>query len=78
MTVITFNSNTDPQNPAEHKSQIYLVHTFMFGGLVLLGLSCALFLGDVTTSLEIFTEGKKERKTQLSDNESEGLIDFII
>ena len=24
MWVIIFNSNTDPQNPAEHKSQIYL------------------------------------------------------
>ena len=67
------NSNTDPQNLAEDKSQI---HTFMFGGLVLLGLSCALFLGDVTTSLEIFIEG--EKKNLLSDNESQGLIDLII
>ena len=54
------NSNTDPQNLAEDKSQI---HTFMFGGLVLLGLSCALFLGDVTTSLEIFIEGEKKKLT---------------
>ena len=54
------NSHTDPQNLAEDKSQI---HTFMFGGLVLLGLSCALFLGDVTTSLEIFIEGVKKKLT---------------
>ena len=54
------NSNTDPQNLADDKSQI---HTFMFGGLVLLGLSCALFLGDVTTSLEIFIEGVKKKLT---------------
>ena len=54
------DSNTDPQNLAEEKSQI---HTFMFGGLVLLGLSCALFLGDVTTSLEIFIEGVKKKRT---------------
>lgn len=52
------NSNTDPQNLAEEKSQI---HTFMFGGLVLLGLSCALFLGDVTASFEIFIEGAKKK-----------------
>ena len=52
------NSNTDPQNLAEDKSPI---HTFMFGGLVLLGLSCALFLGDVTASLEIFIEGVKKK-----------------
>ena len=54
------NSHTDPQNLADDKSQI---HTFMFGGLVLLGLSCALFLGDVTTSLEIFIEGVKKKLT---------------
>ena len=54
------NSNTDPQNLAEDKSQI---HTFMFGGLVLLGLSCALFRGDVTTSVEIFIEGVKKKLT---------------
>lgn len=42
----------------------------MFGGLVLLGLSCALFLGDVTTSLEIFIEGDKKNNNCKTMNQS--------